>query len=282
METDTLNFMQGAYDIFNVIADVAGDFVILKGCEINGTNVTDGIVAINGEVLFFRGGTSGANVLIRQEVTSKPFEDGALKEVYFNRYATFGTGVGSLLWSSFVRVTTNKQLQASLNTKATNESLQAVAGRVERLERVSAPNFGRGRIWWTGTLRQLEEECPGWAEDVDWREYFPFHYNPNRAPYNVIGATGGLEAVTLTVGQLPRHHVKLFANETATAIVDSNITANTSVRKSTTSSGSRDEKYALIAGTTPATLGTSSEVGNNEPHNNMPPYRLGMWIRYVG
>lgn len=92
-------------------------------------------------------------------------------------------------------------------------------------------------------------------------------------------ATGGEEKVTLAVGQLPRHSFKLFANGISAPSSGSDLTPDSPVAKETSSSGTRDEKYAMRANNTTPTLGVSSTVGNNEEHENRPPYYAVVYIK---
>src|SRR5690606_37896826 len=93
-----------------------------------------------------------------------------------------------------------------------------------------------------------------------------------------VGQTGGEKEVVLSVGQLPEHHFKLFANSTGDARVGSDIGPNSSVRKGTTTSGKRDEKYSLLSDSIDPSVGRSSTVGSGEAHNNMPPYKSVIYI----
>ncbi|MEG0188928.1 MAG: hypothetical protein RR668_09725, partial [Algoriella sp.] len=116
LETDTLNAMQNAYDIFNSLGNIIAPLAIVKGCEIVGNTVANGVVYIDGEVLEFRGGQAGATVIIREETKSKNFENGENKVVYLTRYATFGSSVQNInyQWVDFHRPMSIKEIQKRL------------------------------------------------------------------------------------------------------------------------------------------------------------------------
>lgn len=154
-------------------------------------------------------------------------------------------------------------------------ALQALIARVSTLENMVAPLLSGGRMWWKHGAETIP---PGWIEDTEDRGYIPMHAeNPS-----LVGNTGGSNSITLTSAQMPPHHHKLFSDQTGNAQTGANITADKSVMKGTTTSGNRDEKYALLSSDLAATLGMSSEVGQGQSIDTTPRHRKGMWIKYVG
>ncbi len=115
LDTNVLGFMQAAYQLFNVLGELAGNLSILQGCQQTGTNVSDGVVYINGEILPFKGG-AGSKVIIKSEKTSLQFEDGSSHEVEELRYATFGLSSTSYKWSDFKRLDNIQKLMHDLET----------------------------------------------------------------------------------------------------------------------------------------------------------------------
>ncbi|MCT4698092.1 hypothetical protein [Tenacibaculum haliotis] len=101
LETNTLNFMQSAYSIFNAFGALAGDKTIISGCETQGSEVTNGYVYVNGEILEFRGGIKQTTVVIIEDNESVEFEDGTVKDIYKTRYVTFGVSGNSIPWTDF-------------------------------------------------------------------------------------------------------------------------------------------------------------------------------------
>ncbi len=68
----TFDFMQKAYQqAFTGISQWAGDLVIFYGVEPAGSLLTDGLLSINGEMIFFEGGTATAFVDIFETVSSR-------------------------------------------------------------------------------------------------------------------------------------------------------------------------------------------------------------------
>ncbi len=116
LSTNILDAMQTAYRVFNALGELAGNKAIISGCEVAGNSVTDGVVYINGEILAFKGGTIGDNVIIKQDIESKIFEDGNSKEVLYKRYASFGNGTTTFPWSDFKRIKNLIQLNNDIET----------------------------------------------------------------------------------------------------------------------------------------------------------------------
>ena len=107
LSTQILDGIQEAYKIFNAFGKLAGDLVIVSGCEIvNGNTALDGFVYINGEILPFKSGTVSTNVVIVETSDNRGFEDGSVKPVIYTRYATFGTSTVNYPWASFTRPNT--------------------------------------------------------------------------------------------------------------------------------------------------------------------------------
>lgn len=112
LETNILDEMQKAYEIFNALGSIAGNFSIISGCEVVEGTAANGFVYINGEVLPFVGGTVTTNVKIAEVVTAKEFEDLNTRDVIYSRHATFGTAAVQYPWVDFKRPIPTKDLAA--------------------------------------------------------------------------------------------------------------------------------------------------------------------------
>lgn len=177
METDTLDFLQTAYGEFNAFGDLVHSLAIIKGCVITGTQVGNGTVYINGEILPFRGGTASANVIIREETENRQFENGETKIVYKTRYATFGSSVvAQYPWANFHRPMKISEIEKRLVHVG---FIQDYYGDVA--------NIPAG--WYL---------CDGENGTPDLRKMFVAGYDPNDSDYNAIGKTGGTAKITPT------------------------------------------------------------------------------------
>lgn len=139
LETNTLDFMQSAYNIFNDLGAVVGDKSIIKGCILTGSSVSDGVIYVNGELLAFRGGTLQSTIIIREEIQLMEFEDGTTKPVYKIRYAKFGTGIDAMPWSDFVRPKTLLELSDEEIPDAT-ETVKGIAKLATQAEANTSNN----------------------------------------------------------------------------------------------------------------------------------------------
>lgn len=263
LETDTLNAMQNAYDIFNSLGNIIAPLAIIKGCEILGNTVSNGVVYINGEVVEFRGGQAGATVIIREETQNKNFENGENKLVYRTRYATFGSSVQTTNypWSDFHRPMTIKEIQKRLMPVGC--IVLDYYGRIE--------DIPSGYVL-----------CNGENGTPDLSGMFIVGYDPSNTDYNAIGKKGGLKEVTLTTEQMPKHK--------------HNGTTSTDGAHSHEYSGVRDQgnqyfgrgSYAQPYQATTSNTGSHShsfetnEVGGNVPHENRPPFFVLAKIMYKG
>lgn len=103
LETETLANLQDSCTIFQAFGELVGTRAIIKGCVQSGSTISDGVIYWDGELLDFVGGTLQSKIVIVEEVVSREFEDGEVKPTEYLRHATFGAGVGAVLWSDFKR-----------------------------------------------------------------------------------------------------------------------------------------------------------------------------------
>lgn len=107
----------------------------------------------------------------------------------------------------------------------------------------------------------------------DLRGRIPVHQgtNPRDGRTYVLGASGGVETVTLTQGQLPTHTHPLQAAAAS---------ATTSAAQNMVPASWADTPYAPATAGTPKSLhpGASAAAGGNLPHDNMPPFQAVGYI----
>lgn len=178
LSTNVLDNMQTAYALSNALGNLAGNFSIILGCEINGTTVADGVVYVNGELLEFRGGNAVANVCIKEDVESYVFEDGSSKPVLAKRYVGFGSSTPdkTFAWNSFYRPFSMKEIG----------------------KRLVHPGFIQDYF---GDINKIPAGwflCDGSNGTPDLREMFVVGYDPRNPEYDAIGKKGGLKSNTPT------------------------------------------------------------------------------------
>ena len=253
MSTNILDAVQTAYSLFNHLGSLAGELVIISGCVITGNTVSDGAVYINGELLEFKGGSVSTNVIIKEETESRVFEDGATKPVIYKRYAGFGSSTPekTFKWEDFKRV---ENLIENTKKNADFEK------RIKALENKKSPvPIGLIAIWGKPASEPIPE---GWKECTDLRGRMPLGWNPDDAEFNQIGTMGGEKTRALTIAEMPAHShkVPVFARGSASGNAHGH------------PDDWIDDRRTV----------DSFSVGGNQPHNNMPPYRIIKFIEFIG
>jgi hypothetical protein len=127
MTTRILDEIQKAHAIFNALGAIVGDVTIISGCIVTGSNVSDGVVFINGEVFEFRGGLAQTKVRIVEEVENLTFQNSTSNPVIKTRYVTFGSGVGAIDWVDFKRGFQTKDLAEVLALKGDKTVLDGLS-----------------------------------------------------------------------------------------------------------------------------------------------------------
>ena len=185
----------------------------------------------------------------------------------------------------------------------------------DRVDKIFKPNMGEttpaetlgkgATIMWQGTVEDLEiqfnlvsgvakigSDWVGWCisdgqnATINMSGKVALGWKYEDSKYGVIGTLGGSETHTLTTDELPNFHLKMFGNDNVSADVVSNINANSIVSKGTTTSGKKDEKYAMrqsqnIPLPAQPTLGKTSSIGAEVPHNIMQPYAVIVYITKI-
>lgn len=256
-ETDILDGMQKAYEIFNALGALAGNFTIISGCIVTGSTVSNGFVHIDGEIYPFIGGPLQTSVVFQTVTQSVEFEDLTTKEIQTKKYVQFGTGVGSMLWADFRRPETTTQLTTLIADLTT---------RIVTLEsRPIAIPVGLIAIW----DRPANEIPNGWVEYLPLRGRMPIGMNENYTQgadntnygLEILGNAGGKREHQLTKPELPNYNLtRNVGNETV------------------------DGGGSLIWSNAPGSFATETIPlgGEDKAHTNMSPYRVVHFIKYVG
>lgn len=114
----TLSFLQSAYkDALSALASLIGDGVILTGMVETGSNVSDGWISWNGELLFFQGGPKQTTFIISETVTSKTYADDVLRPAYYTRFARFGAGGNT--YANLIRLETIVAMKTAIGSLTT-------------------------------------------------------------------------------------------------------------------------------------------------------------------
>ncbi|MGZ9677540.1 hypothetical protein [Flavobacterium sp. GNP002] len=265
LKTERLQELQTAFEIFQAFGELAGNLTIISGCELVGSTIKKGVVYIDGEPLEFREAavTGTSDVIIIEEPVNRAFENGSVKQVHTFRYATFGTSETSWPWSDFKRIDPVVQLMV----------------RLESLEKKTAVfQSGGGMLFWNKPAADIPA---GWQEVVDWRGRMPVGLDEDQIDFENIGKTGGAIKKMLSVDELPQHSFFMFSND----IVDAGVALtgnNSPVKEGFNAGGDGNQNYRIRSSSNAPTIGKTNTVGANQEFSILNPYRVVLFIEYIG
>lgn len=273
VSTDTFDLMQKMIFLAAQTALIGGSNYILSGCieSIDRTIISDGIIVINGELLPFIGGQKKDKIAINETRRTLDAFDEKYPEAEILRTAIFSDD-GQYNWSDFKRIPTNLELQKSFEaiTGDAPGTVKMWAGMESKIPKDYMLCDGR---------MLLKEEYPELFENIgfmhglegvsgfklpDLKGRFVVGFDNQHNDYKVIGNKGGAENVTLTVDQLANHkHIMPWGENPSTAWNPQWGYApppyNQDMRGSNSNDGDNSWAY-------------SSDVGENKPHENRPPF----------
>ncbi|WP_108821038.1 tail fiber protein [Dysgonomonas sp. Marseille-P4361] len=260
------------------LAGLGGKNYILSGCELGDKDtVSDGVIVINGEIIPFEGSAKKDKIAIvetRQDVTA---HNVVYPETYINRIAKF-SDAGEYSWSEFEQIKSNTELY---------KIIKDIAGDAPGTIKEWAGSPGKvptdymlcdGRDLPISEYRELYETI-GVTFGGDGLNTFKL---PNTGglfsvgysgtdDYAQIGNTGGEEKHKLTIGEMPRHNPannNIFNKLSARAADVSELGTPGSVDQETP-----DKEYNVGNMTNQRwDDATIKDIGNDEPHENRPPF----------
>lgn len=252
---------------------MAGNKAIISGCEEIGNTITPGTVFINGELFPFEGGAKGDTVIIKEETNEVTFEDGFLRPLETIRTAAFGrsTPEKTYNWEDFKCV---YNLQYLGENKTDNTETEKLLKRIEKLEKQKqAVPIGLIALWG----KPASEIPTGWREYVNLRGKMPIGLDPDYVKtkddvqdyrLNALNQSGGERSHKLTVEEMPSHSHQQGSEALYNLFGGGSYVG--------------DRSWGSTKGVVAFTKQNTSTVGDDHPHNNMPPYRVVQFIEYVG
>ena len=268
-----LAFMQNSYRLFNSLGSMAGNKAIISGCEEIGNTITPGTVFINGELFPFEGGAKDSTVFIKEVTNEVTFDDGFLRPLENIRTAAFGRSIPEKTynWEDFQRVT---NLQNLGKNKTDNTETEKLLKRIEKLEKQKqAVPIGLIALWG----KPANEIPEGWREYVNLRGKMPIGFDPDYSKtttdsqdyaLNQMLKQGGERSHKLTIAEIPSHSHQQGSEALYNLFGGGSYVG--------------ERSWGSTKGVVAFTKQNTSTVGDDHPHNNMPPYRVVQFIEYVG
>ena len=233
---NTFDFMQSSYkDAIGALATAYGDNVIVTGIDDLGTSYSDGWVIISGVLMPFIGGAKQDKITTEEISDTETFNDDNVRTVYYTKRAKLASLTGTAI-TSFKRMKSVSELETII---ADLQAHKVPTGLISM---------------WSGAIVDIPTGwalCDGTGGTPNLKGRFIVGYASDYAPYDTIGNTGGAESVILTEAQMPRHR------HTYVAPINNGSHPG--------GSGGYDRPNAAESGNTGYT-------GNDEAHENRPPY----------
>ena len=297
LDTDTLDFLQKSYtDPIKELIKLGGNNYIISGVEDDGAKTTDGWVVINGDIMPFKGDLKQSTIVVVNNIQVANFENGAERETYLTRYATFGVSLESTPFASLARMSdlqqqkkraddlradheTHKEhvvrrtgeLQAAHEAhkehvvKRTGELQAADDALKARVAKLEKAQFVPGMIMsWSGSINTIPA---GWRLCEALKGQFILGAGGKYA----VGATGGTEKHKLTIDEMPKHYHGSNCNAGRGDGLASRggLGIDWDGGDSRYGGAIKDNEW-------------TKAVGGDGEHNNMPPYYALAYIEYVG
>lgn len=266
LSEETLEYMQNMILTAQNSALLGGKNYILSGCIEASGNVGNGIVVIDGEIVPFEGGPAQPKVIIVEEVINRNFFGGASNPYYHRRKAVFGTGIGEIDYSSLTR----------------NNPDNGILARLDKVEKMLKPLMSydvSGTTTWGSWLfwgRPAGEIPAGWeaVPDAEWKGRVPVVLDTSQTEFNTVGKIGGEKAHTLTGAEQGSNKFKIKLDDIGGG--GDSVVAGMAVNGSDVprNGGANQSSYGSEL--------TIKPQNDAVAHNNLQPYKVVMFIRFVG
>lgn len=318
LDCETLEALQGNTTMLGLLGNIAGDKVILSGCEMggDGSSVSEGYVYLKtraypeGEVLRWEGGSVSDGVYVKTADVAVSAMGGDYPKAYSRRTLAPGIGEEKYQWSEFEEIRNMKDLKNEINRLRRDLSSVAESplGVVEMWAGVEVPEgyvlcdgrevkqtdypelYGAiGNVFNTsvnanGTRYATQ---PGYFRVPDLRGRFVVGCNNLDADYRAKGLTGGEKQHELKETEIPphQHRVKDYVQKVKgyglSGVENLEGGGTLDVLGDKVSSGVI--KYDEPTGTSEGTMqwidhSTEKEDDVVESHENRPPYYVLAYI----
>lgn len=153
LSSETIDFLQSISGLIAGLASLGGNNYILSGCIETGSNVSSGVIVINGEILPFMAGTKTTYVVIEETKRSVTAEGQVYADIYTSRVCRFGTGSGQVAWATIRRVPDILSLSTGLTAVTEAYAAHVANHRVAWANVDDKPSVYPSAIIMTGSCR---------------------------------------------------------------------------------------------------------------------------------
>ena len=292
VDCETLDYLSKNQAMAEMLGNIAGDKVILRGCQLQngGLTRTEGYVFLRtvdypqGEVLHFEGG-QGNDLYVEKTSESVNANGYTYADAYTHRCLKAGTGTESYHWADFITLdgmADNRTLKAAIDSLS--NLVEALTGEPLGIVKIFAgTTVPTGYLLCDGTAYTVDGDyanlyaaigtafnttadkdghayttTAGYFRVPDLRGRFVVGQNASDTDYNNFGKAGGKKTHRLTVEEMPSHsHTYQKANENVNNV--------------------KHDGYDSIVSISYSSEATST-VGGNQAHENRPPYYVLAYI----
>ncbi|MBD5343382.1 MAG: tail fiber protein [Bacteroides sp.] len=237
LDTETLDYLQQLTALGAIVGNIAGDKMVLYGCELSGDETRRGAGWVfvrtrsvpEGEVLYWEGGPIGSGMYLKQEDISVTANNRTYPKAYTRRSLAPGYGDENFKWEEFTDIKTIKDLlRENSELRAEIAGLQpAPLGVVQMWAGANVPDgylLCNGQAYKQSDYPELFKALgttfnnavaadgkqyqtdPGFFRVPDLRGRFVVGLHDSDGDYTQRGSGGGTKSVALLSEHLPSHN----------------------------------------------------------------------------
>jgi hypothetical protein len=230
-----LGFVQESFaEPLGAIARLCGDKTILYGVEVAGSNVSDGWIVVDGELIQFIGGSLAAQVVITETIVPLVFGNSATHNVHYTKTATCGV-IGAFNFSEL------RPLPSLKNMWPKDSLRQCIKDAAYEAANFDIDGYGIGDEAGWRILSKVYTDAAG-AVLVNKK--------PADAEFGTVTNHGGEKTHTLTINEMPSHNHDMFNSDNASGA-------------GKPATGSQPQEGGNLV---------TNYTGGGAAHNNLQPY----------
>ncbi|MBD5217630.1 MAG: tail fiber protein [Bacteroidales bacterium] len=305
LDTETLDYLQQLAALGAIVGNIAGDKMVLYGCELNGdkTRRDAGWVFVRtrsvpeGEVIYWEGGIVGSGMYVKQEDVSVTANNRTYPKAYTRRSLAPGYGDENFKWEEFTDIKTIKDLLRE-NSELRTEIAGLQPAPLGIIQMWAGENVPEGYLLCNGQEYKQSDypelykvlgatfnnaisangtpytTVPGNFRVPDLRGRFVVGLHDSDNDYTRRGAGGGVKSVILSEEELPPHshtfkdYYYSEGNKKAKGNYDK-IETNSNIGSSSTDYDNACLQYYKHS---------TEKGGTGMAHENRPPYYVLAFI----